>query len=120
MHVEDRVHFQKGDAASLDFDDNTFDGAISNLTFHEVKSVPDKKLVVQEALRIVKPGGCFSFIDYFYDKKYYGTELEFEEFLKKSNLAYFEMRRLKDVLPLPMLLKHPKILGKVGIIFGKK
>jgi ubiquinone/menaquinone biosynthesis C-methylase UbiE len=120
MHVEDRVHFQKGDAASLDFDDNTFDGAISNLTFHEVKSVPDKKLVVQEALRIVKPGGCFSFIDYFYDEKYYGTELEFEEFLKKSNLAYFEMRRLKDVLPLPMLLKHPKILGKVGIIFGKK
>ncbi len=120
MRVEDRVHFQKGDAASLDFDDNTFDGAISNLTFHEVKSVPDKKLVVQEAMRIVKPGGRFTFIDYFYDKKYYGTALEFERFLQNLNLTDFELKRLKDVLPLPTLLKHPKILGKVGIVFGKK
>src|SRR5262245_25797490 len=34
--VENRVHFQKGDAAKLDFANETFDGAISNLTFHEV------------------------------------------------------------------------------------
>ncbi|MBX7236534.1 MAG: class I SAM-dependent methyltransferase [Caldilineales bacterium] len=120
VKVENRVHFQKGDAALLDFADNTFDGAISNLTFHEVKSVPDKKLVVQEALRVVKSGGSFSFIDYFFDEKYYGTALELEKFLKCLNLEHFERKHLKDVIPLPAMLQHPKILGKVGIIFGKK
>ena len=118
--VENRVDFQKGDAASLDFTENVFDGAISNLTFHEVKSVMDKKFVVQEALRVVKSGGSFSFVDYFFDEKYYGKELEFEQFLNGLNLKHYERRRLQDVIALPVMLKHPKILGKVGIIFGNK
>ncbi len=79
-NVENRVHFQKGDAAALDFADNTFEGAISNLTFHEVKSVADKKSVLQEALRVVKPGGTFAFIDYFYDENYYGKKAALERF----------------------------------------
>jgi len=120
VKVENRVHFQKGDAALLDFPDSTFDGAISNLTFHEVKSVPDKKLVLREALRVVKSGGRFSFIDYFFDEQYYGTASEFEQFLKGLNLAHYERKHLQDVIPLPAMLRHPKILGKVGIIFGKK
>jgi ubiquinone/menaquinone biosynthesis C-methylase UbiE len=120
VKVENRVHFQKGDAALLDFSDSTFDGAISNLTFHEVKSVPDKKLVLQEALRVVKSGGSFSFVDYFFDEKYYGSESELEKFLQGLNLTYFERKHLKDVIPLPAMLQHPKILGKVGIIFGRK
>jgi ubiquinone/menaquinone biosynthesis C-methylase UbiE len=120
VKAENHVHFQKGDAALLDFADNTFDGAISNLTFHEVKSVTDKKFVVQEALRVVKSGGSFSFVDYFFDEKYYGKESEFEQFLKSVNLKHYERRRLQDVIALPAMLKHPKILGKVGIIFGHK
>ena len=120
VKVESRVRFQKGDAALLDFADNTFDGATSNLTFHEVKSVSDKKLVVQEALRVVKPGGRFSFVDYFFDEKYYGKGTELDRFLKGLNLAHFERQRLQDVMRLPAMLKHPKILGKVGIVFGKK
>ncbi len=118
--VENRVHFQKGDAASLDFPDHTFDGAISNLTFHEVKSVADKRFVVQEALRVVKPGGSFSFVDYFFDEKYYGKGAGFEQFLTGLNISHFERKRLQDVIPLPALLQHPTILGKVGILFGKK
>ena len=35
--VAGRVSFQKGDAARLDFADETFDGAVSNFVFHEVK-----------------------------------------------------------------------------------
>jgi ubiquinone/menaquinone biosynthesis C-methylase UbiE len=118
--VESRVHFKKDDAGSLDFEDATFDGAISNLTFHEVKSVPDKKLVIKEALRVVKPGGSFSFVDYFFEEKYYGKERDFDQFLKQLNLSHYERKRLQDVIALPVLLKHPKILGKVGIIFGIK
>jgi len=118
--VEDRVHFQRGDAAALDFADDTFDGATSNLTFHEVKSVADKKAVLQEALRVVKPGGAFAFIDYFYDEEYYGKRPAFEKFLGDLGLAHFECKPLRDLIAIPAPLKHPKILGKVGIIYGKK
>jgi SAM-dependent methyltransferase len=118
--VEHRVHFQKGDAAALDFANDTFDGAISNLTFHEVKSMADKRSVLQEALRVVKPGGTFAFIDYFYDENYYGKKLALEKFWRDLNLAQFECQPLRDLIAIPTLLKHPKILGKVGILYGKK
>ena len=41
--VADRVKFQKGDAAHLDFPDGTFDAAVSNFVFHEVRSEKDKR-----------------------------------------------------------------------------
>lgn len=119
-NVEKRVHFQKGDAAVLDFASETFEGAISNLTFHEVKSVADKKDVMREALRVVKPGGTFAFVDYFDDEKYYGKRGEFEKFLRDLNLAQFEYQPVRDLIAIPILLRHPKIFGKVGIIYGKK
>jgi ubiquinone/menaquinone biosynthesis C-methylase UbiE len=119
-NVEGRVQFQKGDAAVLEFETGTFDAAISNLTFHEVKSVVDKRLVVQEALRVVKPGGAFAYVDYFYDEQYYGKASEFEIYLKILKLSQFEYKPLRDVIAIPMLLRHPKILGKVGIIYGRK
>jgi len=118
--VEERVHFQKGDAAALEFASASFDGAISNLTFHEVRSVADKREVLLEALRVVKPGGTFSFIDYFYDKKYYGEGAQFETYLKGLGLSQVDCQPLKRLMPLPVFLLHPKILGKVGLIYGKK
>lgn len=118
--VENRVRFQKGDAAKIDFDSETFDGAVSNLTFHEVKSATDARSVVQETLRVVKPGGNFAFIDYFYEEKYYGQQAEFQNFLRGLGLSHFECKPIGELLELPMLLKHPKILGRVGILYGKK
>jgi len=118
--VEDRVHFQRGDAASLDFANETFDGVISNLTFHEVKSVPDKRNVLAEALRVLKPGGAFSFVDYFHETKYYGARLEFQKYLKELHLSKVDHKLLSEVMELPVLLRHPKILGRVGIIYGRK
>jgi SAM-dependent methyltransferase len=118
--VESRVHFQKSDAAALNFVSDTFDGTVSNLTFHEVKSVADKRAVAREALRVIKPGGVFAFVDYFYDEKYYGKILDFEKYLKDLNLAQLEYRPLREMIAMPILLKHPKILGKAGIIHGRK
>lgn len=118
--VGDRVHFQKGDAAALDFAVGTFDGAISNLTFHEVRSVADKRAVLQEALRVVKSGGAFAFIDYFYETKHYGEPAEFEGYLKNLQLSHIELKPLHAMIPVPILLRHPKILGKVGMIRGRK
>jgi ubiquinone/menaquinone biosynthesis C-methylase UbiE len=118
--VESRVYFQKGDAAALGFASDTFDAATSNLTFHEVKSAADKRTVLQEALRVVKPGGVFAFVDYFHDTKYYGKASEFEKYLRDMKLTQLEYKPLQDMIALPTLLKHPKILGKVGIIYGRK
>jgi ubiquinone/menaquinone biosynthesis C-methylase UbiE len=118
--VDSRVNFKKGNAAALEFSDDLFDGAISNLTFHEVKSIRDKRLVVQEALRVVKPGGSFAFVDYFFEKKYYGKALEFDSYLRELKLSQFECKPLRDMIAIPFLLRHPKILGRVGIIFGRK
>jgi ubiquinone/menaquinone biosynthesis C-methylase UbiE len=118
--VESRVRFQKGDAAALEFANETFEGAISNLTFHEVRSVMDKRAVVQEALRVIKPGGTFAFVDYFYDEKYYGKIAEFESYLRNLGLSQFRYKPLQYALALPMLLRHPRIFGKVGIIYGRK
>jgi SAM-dependent methyltransferase len=118
--VADRVRFVKGDAASLEFDDASFAAVVSNLTFHEVKSAPQKCEVIRESLRVLRPGGKFAFVDYFYDSQYYGQATEFEVFLHRQGLAKIEFKRLSDVLPLPWLLRHPKIFGKVGIIYGQK
>ncbi len=118
--VESRVHFQKGDAAALEFASEAFEGVVSNLTFHEVQSVADKRVVVREALRVVKPGGIFAFVDYFYDAKYYGNVLEFEAHLRGLNLSQLEYKPLQHMMALPVLLRHPKIFGRVGIICGRK
>lgn len=69
--VEGRVSFQKGNAAKLPFEDGYFDAAVSNLAFHEVGGVQDKREVLREALRVVRKGGKFAFQDLFTIKRYY-------------------------------------------------
>ena len=47
--VADHIAFQKGDAAKLDFPDETFDAVVSNFVFHEVRTAKDKRDVVKAA-----------------------------------------------------------------------
>jgi SAM-dependent methyltransferase len=118
--VAERVQFSKGTAAALNFPDNSFDGVVSNLTFHEVKIVKQKSSVMREALRVVKPGGSFVFIDYFYDEKFYGKLSDFQSLLQGLRVEKIELQPLQEVLEFPGILRHPRIFGKVGIIQGKK
>ena len=76
--------------------------------------------MVCEALRVLKPGGSFAYVDYFYDPKFYGKSSEFEEYLKDLHLSQWEYKPLREKLAIPLLLRHPKILGKVGILYGRK
>jgi SAM-dependent methyltransferase len=119
-NVDNRVHFLEGDAASIGCRPHTFDGAVSNLTFHEVRSAPDKRAVLQEALRVIRPGGVFAFVDYFYESKYYGQFPDFQNYLGRMRLSELDVKPLHLALSMPRLLRHPRILGRVGIISGRK
>ncbi len=54
------VTFQEGSGEDLPFPDGTFDAVISNGVFN---LIPDKKKALQEAVRVLKPGGLFLLAD---------------------------------------------------------
>lgn len=119
--VAGRVRFQKGDAAKLDFPDETFDAAVSNFVFHEVRTQPDKRMVVREALRVVKKGGAFAFQDMFAQEKLYGDMNEFAEELRKEGIQ--EVHYIANVEKqgfIPGFVQAPWMLSGMGLLYGKK
>lgn len=113
--VNSRTVFMQGDAAKLPFTDGEFDVVVSNLTFHEVRSQPDKKQVIKEALRVVKPGGIFALHDLFYDHSKYGETKELEFFLK--DLATdIHLKPTADEVDVPKGV----FLKNIGMIYGMK
>ncbi len=118
--VSDAIRFVRGDAATLDFGDATFDAVVSNLTFHEVETVRDKRDVVAEAHRVLKAGGEFVFVDYFYQAKIYGSLLDFEAFIQGLGIRHHLLKPIGDAVSLSWVLRHPRVLGKVGVLSGQK
>jgi ubiquinone/menaquinone biosynthesis C-methylase UbiE len=118
--VNNRVSFRQGTASQLPFENEQFVVVVSCLTFHEVKDTNDKILLLKEALRVLKKGGKFSFLDLFFDEKYYGEI----DFLKKSldnlGLENHSINNISEVINLPPILKHSRALGLAGVIFGTK
>ena len=114
-----RIEFQQGDAAKLDFANDTFDVAVSNFVFHEVRSQPDKLALVREALRVVRPGGYFVFEDVFYARSHYGDIQVFVKALEPyvSEIHFVDMRHPDYT---PAFLNTPLILGQMGLIYRPK
>ncbi len=120
--VADRITFKKGDAAKLDYDDASFDGAVSNFVFHEVRSAKDKRDVVKEALRVIKPGGAFAFQDMFGQKSVYGDMNEFIKGLKESGVVK-EINYIENIerkIPIPAFVSAPWMIKDAGLIYGIK
>lgn len=120
--VADRITFQKGDAAKLGFLDETFDAAVSNFVFHEVRTAKDKREVVKEALRVVKKGGAFSFQDMFSQKTLYGDMDEFVRILKEEGISevYYIGNLEKKLDFIPGFVTTPWMISGMGILYGKK
>lgn len=120
--VASRIHFEKGDAAHLNYADETFDAAVSNFVFHEVHSARDKRDVVREALRVVKRGGAFSFQDLFAQKSLYGDMDAFVEELKKEGISEIHyIGNLEKTLDfVPAYVRTPWMISGMGILYGKK
>ena len=118
--VGGRVHFQKASASNLPFKDGEFNASVSNFVFHEVRDTRNKRDVISEALRVTRKGGVFSFQDLFLVEKMYG---EIEDLLKTIHdwgIEDVHFASTRDLFDIPRLLRVPMMLGKIGIIYGKK
>lgn len=118
--VSDRIDFLKASAAELPFNNDEFDIIVSCLTFHEVKDRSNKTEVMKEALRVLKPGGEFVFLDLFMDEKIFGDQIELLNDLKKHGISELNSYNLANVMKLPKLLLNKKVLGNAMILSGKK
>ena len=89
--VADRCTFRHGDANKLDFPNESFDAVVSNYVYHNIVGA-DKRALLRETLRVLKPGGVFALND---DMKprMYG---DMEEFARELRAAGFREVRLVD------------------------
>jgi len=62
--VSARCSFQTGSALALPFTDGEFQLVVSAFVFHEVR-IPDRTLLLKEAIRVLAPGGVFVICDLF-------------------------------------------------------
>jgi ubiquinone/menaquinone biosynthesis C-methylase UbiE len=118
--VSERVGFERGSAASLPFEDETFDMVVSNLVFHEVRDVREKSRLIQEALRVVKPQGRFVFQDLFLWKQVYGDTDDLLKRIWSWGIASVTLLDTSISDFIPRSLKLPFMLGTVGILYGQK
>jgi ubiquinone/menaquinone biosynthesis C-methylase UbiE len=118
--VRDRVTFQNSSASKLPFEDGSFDLAVSNLTFHEVADVKDKKEAIKEALRVVRKGGRFVFQDLFLWKSVYGEVEDLVRTIQSWGIAKVEFIDTSKADFIPTVLKLPFMVGTIGILRGEK
>ena len=118
--VEERSHFQKGDANHLDFPDETFDAVVSNFVYHEVRNNPDKEALIKETLRVLKRGGSFSLQDLFGQKNIYGDFEATVEHLKREVSEIHYVKNSEKEIGVPGWMAIPGMLADIGIIYGVK
>lgn len=118
--VIDRVTFQKANASALPFEDEYFDAVVSNLVFHEVREIADKREAIREALRVVKKGGRFAFQDLFLMKRIYGDTDDLIQTIRGWGIRKLELVETGKADFVPSALKLPFMVGTIAVIAGEK
>jgi len=88
--------------------------------FHEVGDVKDKRELIREALRVVKKGGAFAFQDLFPIKRYFGDVDDLVAIIKSWGIKEVAFADTSDSDFIPKALRLPFMVGRIGIIYGKK
>lgn len=96
--VADRIVWQTGDAQSLTFADQSFDLVLAHTL---VSHVPDPRRVVEEARRVVRPGGTVVIFDGDYATLTFGTDREMDEKIITALIANPRVMRA-----MPQLLRE--------------
>ena len=118
--VAGRTTFQKASAATLPFEDACFDAVVSNLVFHEVGDIGDKRELIKEALRVVRRGGAFAFQDLFLVKRYFGEVNDLIAIINGWGIKEVAFADTSNSEFIPKPLRLPFMVGRIGIIYGKK
>src|SRR5262249_12103653 len=64
--VAARVDVVAGDARKLPFPDESFDIVVSNFVLHEMQTGPERKEMIREIARVLKPGGRIALVDFIF------------------------------------------------------
>jgi SAM-dependent methyltransferase len=115
-----RVTFEQASAAALPFADSSYAAVVSNLCFHEVRGVRDKREVVREALRVLEPGGAFAFQDLFRLKSAFGETDDLLAAIRGWGVASVQYADTAKSEFMPGALRLPFMVGTMGILYGRK
>ena len=85
------TEFRCGDAAKLDFPDESFDAVASNYVYHNISGADKQKLLL-ETLRVLKKGGTFAIHDLMSPRRYG----DMQSFVKKLKDMGYERVELID------------------------
>jgi ubiquinone/menaquinone biosynthesis C-methylase UbiE len=118
--VGERVVFDKQSASWLAFPDGDFDVVVSCLTFHEVNDAPDKLTALREALRVLRAGGQFVFLDLFGDSHFFESPEKVCEVLAESGADVACSKKLDQYISLPFPLMNKKAMGYAMVVTGRK
>lgn len=109
----DNIDFTTASASNLPFESNTFNYVTSCLTFHEVKDANSIYDVISEANRVLANGGHYLYLD---DHHY----PLLNDHLSTILGDHYQLIKLDQLIDLPFVLKHKKVLGKAAVIIGQK
>lgn len=118
--VAESITFERCSAASLPFEDESFDIVISNMVFHEVADSQDKREVVKEALRVLKKNGLFVFQDLFLSQNLYGKPDQLLHYLNELGVSEIQMEDTVQLIKVPALLKNKMFFGNTALLYGKR
>lgn len=68
--VEQKIDLTTGDMRQIPFPDNSFDLVVSSLAIHNVSNKEERKEILREIVRVLKPEGKFSLLDFQYTEEY--------------------------------------------------
>jgi arsenite methyltransferase len=68
--VADRVELLTADMSDLPFDDGSFDVVVSNVAVHNLKTASERDRTIEEAVRVLRPGGRLLIADLSHTRRY--------------------------------------------------
>ena len=114
------IEFTHGSASQLPIAEETLSWVVSCLTFHEVKDVADKTLSLGEAIRVLKPGGRFAFVDLFDDPSIFHGRERVLDSIRGAGGEVESAQVLSEILALNWPTNTRKVLGYAVLITGTK